>query len=100
MDVFGEHWRDHAATIAQNWHGQVAASDLVLIPGDISWAMRLPDVAADLEWIAALPGRKVLGKGNHDYWWSSANRVRSILPPTLKIVDCDAYVVENVVICG
>lgn len=100
MDIFGERWRDHAAVIAARWRELVAADDLVLLPGDISWAMHLHDALADLRWIAALPGRKVLCKGNHDYWWSSKNKVRGVLPPTLAVVDCDALIVGEVVVCG
>lgn len=100
MDIFGAHWRDHAAVIAHNWRNQIAADDLVLVPGDISWAMHLEDVQADLAWIAALPGHKVLCKGNHDYWWSSKGKVRAILPPSISIVDCDAHIVGDVVVCG
>ena len=100
MDIFGGHWRDHQAQIAEAWRACVAADDLVLIAGDISWAMRLHEVAADLAWIEALPGRKILSKGNHDYWWSSRSRVRSILPPSIQIVDCDALQVDSVVLCG
>lgn len=100
MDVFGAHWRDHRAMIEAHWRERIAADDLVLIAGDISWAMRQNDVLADLAWIESLPGRKVLCKGNHDYWWSSRNRVRSILPPSLKIVDCDAVRIGGAVICG
>ncbi|HEY1011204.1 MAG TPA: metallophosphoesterase [Herpetosiphonaceae bacterium] len=100
MDVFGAHWLNHAATIEAHWRELIGAEDLVLVPGDISWAMRMPDVLADLAWIDSLPGRKVLCKGNHDFWWSSASRVRSILPPSLRIVDCDALIIDDVVICG
>ncbi|MFD3166534.1 metallophosphoesterase [Herpetosiphon sp. NSE202] len=100
MDVFGAHWRNHAATIAKAWHECVATDDLVLIAGDISWAMHLNDVRADLAWIDSLPGKKVLCKGNHDYWWSSKNKVRAILPASLQIVDCDAVIVDEIVVCG
>lgn len=100
MDVFGSHWRDHAAAIERSWRQQVAPSDLVLIAGDISWAMRLPEVGPDLAWIDQLPGRKVLCKGNHDYWWNSRSRARSVLPPSLDLVDCDALRIDDVVICG
>ncbi len=100
MDVFGDHWRDHAAVIARSWRERIAADDLVLIPGDISWAMHIQDALADLAWIDALPGRKVMCKGNHDYWWSSKGKVRAVLPPSISVVDCDALQVDDVVVCG
>lgn len=100
MDIFGEHWREHEQQIARNWRERVADEDLVLVPGDISWAMRLPEAMPDLRWLAGLPGRKVLSKGNHDYWWSTASKVRAALPPSLFIVDADAIAIDEVVICG
>lgn len=71
MDIFGEHWRDHSARIEAACRAVVAPGDLLLMPGDLSWAMKRADAAPDLEWLAALPGVKVLCKGNHDYWWDS-----------------------------
>jgi len=100
MDVFGPHWRDHAQRIETAWREQIADVDLVLLAGDISWAMRLTDVVADLAWIDSLPGKKVLCKGNHDYWWNSRSRARSVLPPSIELVDCDAVCMDTVVICG
>jgi len=71
MDIFGEHWRDHPAKIAQACRLVVAPGDLLLMPGDLSWATKRTDAEPDLAWLAALPGIKVLCKGNHDYWWES-----------------------------
>ena len=71
MDIFGEHWRDHPAKIEAACRAVVASEDLLLLPGDISWAMKRADAELDLAWLAALPGVKVLCKGNHDYWWDS-----------------------------
>ena len=71
MDIFGEHWRDHPAKIEAACRAVVAPDDLLLMPGDLSWAMKRADAEPDLAWLAALPGVKVLCKGNHDYWWDS-----------------------------
>src|SRR3954467_8549797 len=60
MDIFGDRWRDHPQRIAAAWNERVRADDTVLIAGDISWALKLADARQDLEWIAALPGRKIL----------------------------------------
>lgn len=71
MDIFGEHWRDHPAKIEKACRAVVAPDDLLLMPGDLSWATKRADAEPDLAWLAALPGIKVLCKGNHDYWWDS-----------------------------
>ena len=71
MDIFGEHWRDHPAKIAKACAAVIEPGDLLLMPGDLSWAMKRADAEPDLAWLAALPGIKVLCKGNHDYWWDS-----------------------------
>jgi len=76
MDVFGAQWESHAERIAAAWRETVRPEDIVLVAGDISWAMKLEDAQADLDWIAALPGEKVFIKGNHDYWWNSLGKVR------------------------
>ena len=80
MAVFGAHWEGHWEKICQDWRARVTTQDVVLIPGDISWAMQLEHALDDLHAIAALPGRKILLRGNHDYWWSSLTRVREALP--------------------
>ncbi len=100
MDRFGEHWRDHSRTIESRWREVVALEDVVLIPGDISWAMRLPQALADLEFLGRLPGRKVILRGNHDYWWSSLSKVRHALPAGMYAVDGDAVEVGPFVIGG
>jgi predicted phosphohydrolase len=71
MDIFGEHWRDHPARIEKNCRAVIEDDDLLLLPGDLSWALKRADAEQDLAWLAALPGIKVLCKGNHDYWWGS-----------------------------
>lgn len=101
MHVFGEHWRDHHETMAAAWDASVGPDDVVLSPGDISWAMRLDEAAKDLAWIAARPGRlKVLTRGNHDYWWSAIGKVRSALPATLVALQNDAVDLGDVVVAG
>jgi hypothetical protein len=71
MDIFGPQWTNHPERIARNTAMLVGADDILLIPGDISWAMRRADAVPDLAYLAGLPGTKVLIKGNHDYWWDS-----------------------------
>ncbi len=100
MDVFGPQWDRHFLRIQENWRELVGADDTVLIPGDISWAMQLQDAQADLEEIGKLPGRKILCKGNHDYWWNSITRVRSVLPATMKALQHSAADLGDAVVCG
>jgi hypothetical protein len=100
MDIFGEAWRDHHLQIATAWDERVGAEDAVLCPGDLSWAMRLDDAEPDLEWIGKRPGIKVLGRGNHDYWWSSVSRVRAAAPASCRVLHQDAVDLGEVVIAG
>lgn len=100
MDIFGEAWRDHAEKIEENWRRVVGKEDLVLLPGDISWAMRLEDALPDLAFIGRLPGKKILLKGNHDYWWSAIGRVRALLPDGMRALQNDAFAEEDIRVCG
>ena len=100
MDVFGPHWRDHFARISEDWRARVAPEDLVLLPGDFCWAMQLSQAMDDLRAVAALPGTKVLLRGNHDFWWSSISRVRAALPEGMLALQNDAIVTERAVLCG
>lgn len=100
MDVFGDHWRDHAARVEWAWREAVEEDDLVCLPGDLSWALRLPDAAGELGWLGRLPGRKVLVKGNHDYWWASVGKVRKALPPRVFAIQNDALLLDGVGLAG
>ncbi len=91
MDVFGAKWTNHADRLAEAWQETVGADDLVLVPGDISWAMKLEDALPDLEYLDRLPGTKLLLKGNHDYWWTSRGKVERVLPPSLRLLQYDSY---------
>ncbi len=91
MDIFGPHWEDHAKKIASNWKSTVHPEDLVLIPGDLSWAMKLEEVVPDLQWVHELPGTKVMIKGNHDYWWGSLSKIASVLPPSIHLIQNRAF---------
>jgi hypothetical protein len=76
MDVFGAHWKDHPARVKSNCDKLIEPQDILLLPGDLSWAMKRKDADLDLAYIADLPGIKVLCKGNHDYWWDSDRPLR------------------------
>jgi predicted phosphohydrolase len=66
MDVFGDRWYNHVERIKESWCSTINESDTVIVPGDISWGLKLEDAVYDLDWIDSLPGRKILIKGNHD----------------------------------
>ncbi len=100
MDVFGSHWNRHFETISENWRRLIAPEDIVLIPGDISWAMQLAQAVDDLNDIAALPGRKLLLRGNHDYWWSSLAKIKAVLPAGMTVIQNDAVTMDGHVFCG
>lgn len=100
MTIFGPAWSRHPAAFFEGWRRVVRDDDLVLIPGDVSWAMRWDDALPDLEAIAALPGTKVLSRGNHDYWWPSIGRLRAGLPAGMWAVQNDALRVGDVVVGG
>lgn len=100
MDPFGDHWHNHFEKISRNWREQIKPTDLILIAGDISWAMTPDDAKADLEWIDSLPGTKVLIRGNHDFWWTSLNKVAKILPPSIKLIQNNAISWNGVSIAG
>ncbi len=100
MDVFGPQWVRHFEKISADWRARVAGDDLVLIPGDISWAMRMEDALPDLRRIRDLPGRKVLLRGNHDYWWTGLSRLRELLPEGMYALQNDALKADGFVIAG
>ena len=78
MDIFGGHWINHDEKIKKNWIDKIKEEDTVLIAGDISWSMKSEDSKIDLEWISSLPGKKIISKGNHDYWWSSISKLNAM----------------------
>lgn len=79
MDIFGPHWDNHWPRIKEDWSTRVTDEDIVFLVGDMSWALRLNEAACDLEEIASMPGKKYMIRGNHDYWWSSANKMRNLM---------------------
>lgn len=100
MDVFGELWRDHASRMAAAWDERVADEDVVLLPGDISWARNDDEALPDMDWIARRPGRKLLLRGNHDGWWSSATKVRKLLPSRSEPLHNDSIPIGDWVVVG
>ncbi|EGS34144.1 metallophosphoesterase [Megasphaera sp. UPII 135-E] len=78
MEIFGSRWKNHWLRIQEDWKNRVTEKDTVLIAGDTSWAMRLQEAQEDLDEIRALPGHKIIIRGNHDYWWESAGKLNRL----------------------
>jgi len=104
MDIFGARWDNHAEKFEAEWKKVVKDTDTVVIPGDISWASSFEQVYDDLKFINDLPGRKLIGKGNHDYWWATMNKLTNFKQEkelsTIDFLFNNAYAVENKIICG
>lgn len=104
MDKFGSRWNMHTEKIVKRWSAVVDDGDTVIVPGDISWAMSLDEALEDLRLIDSLPGKKLLGKGNHDYWWATVTKMRDFLAKnglsTIDFLYNNAVTVEDYVVCG
>lgn len=101
MDIFGEAWKDHPQRIRQQWQKKVGDDDIVLMPGDLSWAMTLDQMTDDFAYLRSLPGTIVLIRGNHDYWWESISKVRATLPSHVFAIQNDYFELPGgIAICG
>ena len=103
MDVF-KGWNNYVEKIKFNWQSVVKMEDTVIIPGDISWAMQLEECKKDFEFINSLNGKKILLKGNHDYWWTTMKKMNEFVEKnnftTISFLFNNCYIVENIAICG
>ncbi len=104
MNIFGENWEKHEEKIKEDWLKKVNKEDCVILPGDFSWAMNLEDAYLDFKYLNELPGKKLLLKGNHDYWWTTLKKMRIYLEEN-KFNDIDfiynnSYCYENYIITG
>ena len=79
MSIFGDNWKGHEEKIKKDWIQKVKETDLVILPGDFSWSTYLNDTKEDFEYLNSLPGKKLLLKGNHDYWWTTITSMRNFL---------------------
>ena len=100
MDMFSPAWANHWQKIRSSWNSLVKSDDTVLIAGDTSWALKWPEALDDLCSIAELPGRKVLVRGNHDYWWSTVGKMNREFPGAFFFLHNNYYPAENWAICG
>ncbi len=99
MDIYGGQWVGHVGRVEKKWRSLVEEEDLVIIPGDISWAMKRQEAEEDLAWVAALPGKKVLIKGNHDLWWTSVSKLNQF-HDSMFFLQNSCYQAGDAVICG
>lgn len=104
MEVFGDRWRAYREKLEKNWRAVVSDKDTVIVPGDISWGMNLSEALADFRFIDALPGKKLLGKGNHDFWWTTVSKMKAFLAKngitTIDFLYNNAYAFEDCVVAG
>lgn len=100
MDVFGGNWVGYLDKIIADWQEKVTDDDLVLIGGDISWAMNLDDAKKDFDVLLKLKGKKIIIKGNHDYWWNAIGKVRDMIPDGFIALQNDSVKIGNVIVCG
>lgn len=100
MDIFGKNWINHWEKIKIHWSEKVAEEDAVLIPGDISWALTLDEAMVDILDISSMPGKKILTRGNHDYWWASPSKMRKVFPESIGIIQNDFIDIGDFLICG
>ncbi len=103
MDVFSG-WENYVQRIETNWRKLVTEKDTVVIAGDISWAMKLEETEKDFEFIHSLPGKKLILKGNHDYWWATKKKMDDYLSLKgfydIEIIHNNAKIVGDVAVCG
>ena len=100
MDVFGKKWEGHFEKIKKDWLEKVKQDDVVLLAVDFSWAMTIEEAKDDIASLSALPGKKVILRGNHDYWWQSISKVRAILPEGVYALQNDVVRIGNYLFCG
>ena len=104
MSIFGDNWGNHEEKIKKDWLSKVNEEDLVILPGDFSWAMDLKNTYLDFKYLNELPGKKLLLKGNHDYWWNTVTKMRKYLKENnfenIDFLYNNSYEYENKIIVG
>ena len=104
MEIFGKRWENYTQRLEKNWRSVVTDKDTVVIPGDISWAIDLDEALSDFKFLDNLPGKKILGKGNHDFWWSTMSKHKQFFEKhdirTISFLFNNAYETEEYIIAG
>lgn len=99
MDIFGGNWEGYMKKIENAWREVISEEDYVLIPGDVCWALTLEEAKIDLQWLDKLPGKKIISKGNHDYWWSSLKKMNALFE-SIHFIHNSYASVNGLAICG
>lgn len=104
MDVFGDRWANYMDKLKDSWCQTVSPEDHVIIPGDISWATYLQEAQADFAYIEDLPGKKIISKGNHDYWWTTSSKLEKFKLgnnfTSIHFMHNNSFEMENIILCG
>lgn len=104
MVVFGSRWADYTRRLKENWNALITEEDHIIIGGDISWAMKLNEILEDFKFIESLPGKKYIMKGNHDFWWETATKIKRFFAEnnilSVELLYNNAFLCENIIICG
>ena len=104
MDIFGDRWKCYTEQLVEGWEALVGEDDTVVLAGDISWAMSIEEALPDLRLIDSLPGKKLIAKGNHDFWWATGAKLNAAVEEngfsTLKFLYNNSYLAEGFRICG
>ena len=100
MDIFGSRWKNHYVKLEEHWRELVSEDDTVIIPGDISWGLRLDEALADLEWVNNLPGKKILTKGDHDLWWMGVGKLNRLHDDMFFLQNTSVETSPGVYVCG
>lgn len=104
MNIFGDNWENHEQKIKEDWVAKVKEEDLVVLPGDFSWAMNLEDAYLDFQYLNELPGKKILLKGNHDYWWTTLTKMKNYLKEnhfdTIDFLYNNSFLYEDTILTG
>lgn len=104
MSIFGTNWKNHEEKIKKDWISKVKNDDTVLLLGDFSWAMHLNETLKDFEYLNSLPGKKILLRGNHDYWWTTKTKMERFIKENgfenISFMQNDSIEIENKIFCG
>lgn len=104
MSIFGTNWKNHEEKIKKNWISKVKNDDTVVLLGDFSWAMHLNETLKDFEYLNSLPGKKILLRGNHDYWWTTKTKMERFIKESgfenIFFMQNDSIEMENKIFCG
>ena len=104
MEVFGHRWQNYTERIQKNWSALVGEDDTVVIGGDVSWALSLEEAISDFSFLHALPGKKILMKGNHDFWWTTLQKMNNFLSANgftdMTFLQNNAFLCDSFIVCG